>query len=157
MHGEGTYCWPNGSKYIGTWSFDEHNGYGTYTCPGMEDAIGNKQAVNAMKENGKIMLVMDKDLRNGLLVTLTTENGKKIRNKEKGYLRGLTEISITVTKYSVYHLMYSGEWFEGKKVGKGILVCKGKVYAIEWGERELASETDKGKDRLRISFTHWRT
>lgn len=26
MHGGGTYTWPNGSTYSGSWANDEHNG-----------------------------------------------------------------------------------------------------------------------------------
>lgn len=49
-----------------------------------------------MKENGEIMLVMDKDLKNGLLVTPIMENGKRIRSKGKGFSCGLMEIHIMV-------------------------------------------------------------
>jgi len=30
-HGEGTYIWPNGDKYVGNWENDNMSGYGEYT------------------------------------------------------------------------------------------------------------------------------
>jgi hypothetical protein len=37
MHGQGTYTWADGNKYVGKWWYDKRNGQGTCTY-----ADGNK-------------------------------------------------------------------------------------------------------------------
>jgi hypothetical protein len=39
-NGQGTYTWPDGRKYVGEWRDGDQHGYGTYTWPSGEKYVG---------------------------------------------------------------------------------------------------------------------
>ena len=41
MHGQGTYTWPDGQKYVGEWKDDKRNGQGTHTWPDGQKYVGD--------------------------------------------------------------------------------------------------------------------
>ena len=125
-HGQGSYYWPNGSKYDGEWALDGHCGYGVYTCPTGESYQGEWK--NNMRHGRGIEKYADYTYDGCLFRRhFGGTNGKILgewgcnRKHGKGVFYWTND-----TDY------YIGVWSNGKKCGLGLFVSNGIVYQQDW-------------------------